>query len=64
MVGETLSRLLGVCVWLCLAGQLCCLFGFMKNPQSNPLHTTVISYYKSVALKLESCESTYSIIVL
>lgn len=26
VVGETLSRLLGVCVWLYLAGQFCCLF--------------------------------------
>lgn len=40
VVGETLSRLPGVCVWLYLAGQLCCLFGglWRTHSQKNCTH--------------------------
>lgn len=64
MVGETLSRLPGVCVWLYLAGQLCCLLGFMKDPQSNTVHTTEILLNVPVALKLGVFESSKSIAML
>lgn len=52
MVAETLSRLLGVCVWLYLAGQLCCLLGFKKHPESNTVHTTEIPLNMPVSLYL------------